>query len=110
MMKYVREFRLIPVVLLATASLAALKLLGLLLDGGYILTDLDPATVDRPIHVESDPATGAATVVDNKILMPQPGAPWAQQVIGFQDITGSAAADRQAERNAERSAEPTGAS
>src|ERR1700736_6031909 len=67
MMKYVREFRLIPVVLLATASLAALKLLGLLLDGGYLLTDLDPATVDRPVRVESD-AGGAAPVDAAAIL------------------------------------------
>jgi flagellar motility protein MotE (MotC chaperone) len=109
MMKYVREFRLIPVVLLATASLAALKLLGLLLDGGYLLTDLDPATLDRPIRVETDPATGAV-IANNKIVMPQPDTPWAQQMIGFPEITGSAAADRQAERNADRNAERTGAS
>ena len=112
MMKYVREFRLIPVVLLATASLAALKLLGLLLDGGYLLTDLDPSTLDRPIHVETDPATGAV-IADNKIIVPQPDTPWTQQMIGLPEITGSAAADRQAERNAERTgaspgkAEPT---
>jgi flagellar motility protein MotE (MotC chaperone) len=109
MMKYVREFRLIPVVLLATASLAALKLLGLLLDGGYLLTDLDPSTLDRPIRVETDPATGAV-IADNKIIVPQPDAPWAQQMIGFPDITGSAPADRQVERNLERNAERTGAS
>jgi flagellar motility protein MotE (MotC chaperone) len=119
MMKYVREFRLIPVVLLATASLAALKLLGLLLDGGYLLTDLDSATVDRPIRVESD-AGGAATVVTSKVVVrpsgasrTQPSMPqqsWAQETFGFPEITGSAAADRQAERNVERNAERTGAS
>jgi flagellar motility protein MotE (MotC chaperone) len=104
MMRFVRELRLIPVVLLATASLAALKLLGLLLAGGYLLTDIDVATVDRPIHVESD-ATGAATVADNKISMPQSDPSWARQVLGFPDITGSTAADRQAERNVQRNAE-----
>ena len=113
MMKYVREFRLIPVVLLATASLAVLKLLGLLLDGGYLLTDLDPSTLDRPIRVETDPATGAV-IAANKIIVPQPDPPWAQQVIGFPEITGSAPADRQVERNLqrnlERNAERTGAS
>jgi flagellar motility protein MotE (MotC chaperone) len=100
MMKYVREFRLIPVVLLATASLAALKLLGLLLDGGYLLTDLAPATIERTIRVES-----VATAADNEASMPLPGASWAQQMLGFPEITGSAAADRQVKRNAERSAE-----
>jgi flagellar motility protein MotE (MotC chaperone) len=98
MMRFVRELRLIPVVLLATASLAALKLLGLLLDGGYLLTDLDLATVDRPIHVESD----AATVVDNRISVPQSEASWARQVLGFPDITGSTAVDRRVDRNLDR--------
>ena len=37
MMRYVREFRLIPVVLLATACLFALKVSGLFFDGGYTL-------------------------------------------------------------------------
>jgi flagellar motility protein MotE (MotC chaperone) len=104
MMRFVRELRLIPVVLLATASLAALKLLGLLLDGGYLLTDLDLATIDRPIHVECD-AAGAATVADNKISMPRSDASWARQVLGFPDITGSMAAERQVGRNLERSSE-----
>jgi len=101
MMGLVRQFRLIPVVLLATASLAALKLLGLLLDGGYLLTDVDLAKMDRPIHVERDPASGAATVADNKISIPQPQDSWAKWMMGFPDVTGSTAADKAAERNAE---------
>ena len=105
MMKHVRELRLIPVVLLATASLAVLKLLGLLLDGGYLLTDFDLATVDRPIHVENNAATGAATVVDNKISMPQSDPSWARQMLGFPDVTGSTAAERQVERNVDRNAQ-----
>jgi len=105
MMRHVRELRLIPVVLLATTSLAALKFLGLLLDGGYLLTDLDPATLDRPIHVEYDAATGAAKVADNKISILPSDPAWARQVLGFPDITGTAAAERQAERNVERNAD-----
>lgn len=105
MMRYVRELRLIPVVLLATASLAALKLLGLLLDGGYILTDLDLAAMDRPIHVERDAVTGATTVINNKISMPRAEPSRAQQMPGYPDVTGTAAAERQAQRNAERNAE-----
>jgi flagellar motility protein MotE (MotC chaperone) len=102
MMRWVREFRLIPVVLLATASLAALKLLGLVLDGGYLLTDIDLAAMDRPIHVERDIVTGAATVTSNKLSLPQSGQSWAQQVLGYPDITGSVAAEKQAEKNTER--------
>ena len=102
MMTYVRELRLIPVVLLATASLAVLKLLGLLLDGGYLLTDLDLAAMDRPIHVENDAVTGATTVINNKISMPQSDPSWARQMLGYPDVTGTAATERQAQRNAER--------
>jgi flagellar motility protein MotE (MotC chaperone) len=102
MMRLVREFRLIPVVLLATASLAALKLLGLLLDGGYLLTDIDLNAVDRPIHVERDIATGVVTVADNKIAVVQPGSSRAQWMLGGPDITGSVAAEKQAEKNVER--------
>jgi len=112
MMTFVRELRLIPVVLLATTSLAALKLMGLLLDGGYLLNDVDAAAMDRPIHVERDITTGAVTVVDNKISMPQSDPSWARQMLGYPDVTGSAAAERQVARNAERGAprdgEPTG--
>ncbi len=102
MTNWVRELRLIPVVLLATASLAALKVLGLLFDGGYLLTDLDVAAMDRPIHVENDVATGAAIVVDNKLSMPQSDPSWARQMLGYPDVTGSAAAENQAQRNADR--------
>ena len=108
MMKHVRELRLIPVVLLATASLAALKLMGLLLDGGYLLTDLDVVAMDRPIRVEVDAATGAATVADNRISMPQQEPSWARQMLGFPDVTGSVAAERQADRNAQRYGDRTG--
>jgi flagellar motility protein MotE (MotC chaperone) len=102
MMRWVRELRLIPVVLLGTASLTALKLLGLVLDGGYLLTDIDLAAMDRPIHLERDAETGAVTVTDNKVSLSQQGPSWAQQVLGYPDITGSVAAEKQAEKNVER--------
>ena len=36
-MKRRRDFRLLPLLLIAVASLAVLKIAGLLLDGGYVL-------------------------------------------------------------------------
>jgi flagellar motility protein MotE (MotC chaperone) len=99
MIRFVREFRLIPVVLLATASLAALKLLGLLLDGGYLLTDLDVSGFDRPIHVDRDPMTGSVTVADNKVTTQPAEGTWAKWMLGFPDITGSVPAGRRAERD-----------
>lgn len=41
-MKFIREFRIIPTVLIAISCLVVLKIAGLLLDGGYILTDAPP--------------------------------------------------------------------
>jgi flagellar motility protein MotE (MotC chaperone) len=41
MRKFLREFRIIPTLLIATVCLAVLKIAGLLLDGGYIFRD-DP--------------------------------------------------------------------
>jgi flagellar motility protein MotE (MotC chaperone) len=89
MMRWVREFRLIPVVLLATASLAALKLLGLLLDGGYLLTDVDVSTYDRPIHLDRDPETGAVAATDNTMPPAVPERTWAKWMVGLPDVTGS---------------------
>src|SRR5262245_47763642 len=98
MITHMRELRLIPVVLLATASLAALKWQGLFFDGGYLLIDLDAAATERPIHVENS----TAKVVDSKISMLQSDPSWWRQTLGGPDITGSAAADTQAPRNLER--------
>ena len=39
MMRFARDFRLIPLVLFATISLFALKMTGLIFDGGYTLTE-----------------------------------------------------------------------
>ena len=102
MITHMRELRLIPVVLLAIASLAALKLQGLFFDGGYLLIDLDAAATERPIHVENSTAAGTAKVVDSKISMPQSDPSWWRQTLVGPDITGSAAADTQAPRNLER--------
>ncbi len=109
-MRYVRDLRLIPVVLFAAACLAALKVLGLLFDGGYLLTELDPATVDRPIHVQRDAETGDV-ITDNKIVMASPDSSWAQQMLGIPEITGSV--DKPADKRGDKAGAanaPTGAS
>jgi flagellar motility protein MotE (MotC chaperone) len=109
MMQFVRELRLIPVVLLATVCLAALKLAGLLLDGGYLFKDSNLDRVDRPIHIIHDPATGTATVADNTIVLPQGGPSWAQEMLGYPDITGTLPAETQAQKNIERIGGPLAA-
>lgn len=100
MMRFGRDFRLIPIVMLATICLLGLKVSGLVFDGGYTLAErlqnrnkpkLEVTTADNA------PAYPKITLAD-KNVMPVPGAPsgkpWAQEMFGYNDankgdITGS---------------------
>jgi flagellar motility protein MotE (MotC chaperone) len=93
MMRFMREFRLIPVVLLATGCLLALKILGLVLDGGFTLADLDFGSgtgVVAPNTVPASPSTKANASAAGQ------GAkgPWAREMFGYPDVTGSINADK----------------
>jgi hypothetical protein len=46
MTRFIRDFRLIPIVLIATISLFALKSLGLLFGGGYLFGDAPSRTAE----------------------------------------------------------------
>jgi len=90
MMRFIREFRLIPVVLLAAVCLFGLKVLGLVLDGGFTLADLDfssppppVARLDPPVAPKGD-ALGA----------PRPKGSWAQEMFNYPDVTGSIDSDK----------------
>jgi flagellar motility protein MotE (MotC chaperone) len=91
-----RDFRLIPIVLLASGCLLALKVLGLVLDGGYTLADLGSAYSDAPVPLptpqrvaEAAPASPPATIP----AVPQPVAkPWWLPKLNLPDITGSSEA------------------
>ncbi len=97
MIQYLRDIRLVPIVLFATISLFALKTIGLVLDGRYTLGDLvgrgagDPADITGTIPAAPPPE--------------QPGEPaarggkqsWAQQVFGYPEITGAVGAGKSAE-------------
>jgi flagellar motility protein MotE (MotC chaperone) len=91
MMRFVREFRLIPVVLLATVCLLGLKVLGLVLDGGFTLADLDfssppppAASLDPPTAPKGDALTAA----------PRAKTSWAQEMFNYPDVTGSIDSDK----------------
>ncbi len=91
MMRFVREFRLIPVVLLAAVCLFGLKVLGLVLDGGFTLADLDfssppppAASLDPPTAPKGDALTAA----------PRAKTSWAQEMFNYPDVTGSIDSDR----------------
>jgi len=68
-----RDLRLVPLVIVAAGALFALKVSGLLFEGGY--------TVARPRPAQAHDV--AAPVA------PAPQRSWAQDVLGYPDITGS---------------------
>lgn len=95
MIRFKRDFRLIPLVLVATVSLFALKVSGLVFDGGYTLgerlagankSDLTPTTKDTIPEVTPIIFAGGRTPTS----APQS---WAREVFNYGgDITGSVGA------------------
>jgi flagellar motility protein MotE (MotC chaperone) len=90
MKRFIRDFRLIPVVLLAAVCLFGLKVLGLVLDGGFTLADLDfssppppAASLDPPVASKGDALTP-----------PRPKMSWAQEMFNYPDVTGSIDSDK----------------
>ena len=71
MNRFMREFRLVPLVLFATVTLLVLKIAGLVMAGGYTFASPRPARADEARPVKADRS-------------------WAQDVLGYPDITGSA--------------------
>ncbi len=82
MNRFMREFRLVPVVLFATSSLLALKIGGLVTSGGYTLAS------PRPAQADDAPAR------------PPDTRSWAQEIFGFPEITGSVEKPKPAEKDA----------
>jgi flagellar motility protein MotE (MotC chaperone) len=79
-----KDIRLVPVLLIAAASLFVLKTLGLLVDGGYILSgDMNS---DRP-------KTATAAVSPAR---PAARQSWAQEMFNYPDVTGSVDASKPA--------------
>lgn len=93
MIRLVRDIRLIPVVLIATIALFALKSLGLVFDGGYLLGGPSGRNADE---VDITGAIGAPKrVAAAPAELPPPPPPvraqrsWAQEMFNFPDVTGS---------------------
>jgi flagellar motility protein MotE (MotC chaperone) len=83
-MRFVRELRLIPVVLIAISCLLGLKILGLMLDGGFTLADLDFSSTPSASSAPAPPANQQAKTS------------WAGQMFNFPDVTGSINSDQDA--------------
>ncbi len=120
MSRWARDFRLIPVVLLATISLFALKVSGLVFDGGYTLAERLQAIGKAKMQAtaqESMPEYPKITVADGqavpRALGPTSRQSWAKQMFNFgdnnNDITGSVGNDVTGSAgNEEKSSTPAG--
>jgi flagellar motility protein MotE (MotC chaperone) len=104
MTRLLRDFRLLPLVLIAAGSLLALKSLGLVFDGGYILTGpgakLELAAIDPgdpndivgsvATSAKREPALTAPVITRAPIGMgATPRRSWAQEMFNFPEVTGS---------------------
>jgi len=98
--RFWRDVRLIPVVLLAMVALFALKVSGLVFDGGYTLAERlqnRDTTGLKVTTAESVPQFTKIVVADaaapNSTAQPAPTKPWAREMFNFnadsRDITGS---------------------
>jgi len=121
MKSFWRDVRLIPVVLLATGSLFALKVSGLVFDGGYTLAERlqDRGRPGLTItSADTIPAEPRIVIADARAprsgALAGPAKPWAQEMFNFnadsRDVTGSVGAkkdEKADEKNAEHNEAPT---
>jgi flagellar motility protein MotE (MotC chaperone) len=86
MTRLIRDFRLIPVVLIAISALFVLKAAGLIFNGGYTLNGADDGDITGTSRKPPD-----ATVRIPAATEP-PGPPprsWARQMFNFPEVTGA---------------------
>ncbi|MGB7259127.1 MAG: flagellar protein FlbB [Pseudolabrys sp.] len=109
MIRFAREFRLIPLVLLAAVCLLTLKVAGLLFDGGYTTLGERLASRGTPQLKASTEAVPDFTrvVVENEPPKPAPKKSWAQEMFNYggdfsskNDVTGSVGESKEAKPEA----------
>jgi flagellar motility protein MotE (MotC chaperone) len=96
MSRWLREFRLVPIVLIAVGCLFALKALGLVFDGGYTLGQRLGRTDSIVVTtITAPPATielqSPSVPLDAVAAAQQGNRPWMQQMFAFPEVTGSVA-------------------
>jgi flagellar motility protein MotE (MotC chaperone) len=116
MTKLLREFRLIPIVLVAIGCLFALKSLGLVLDGGYTLGQRFGG--GGKLIVTTVPASPSVELRSPSIPLNAPAAQqsgskpsWMQEMFNYRDATGSVPAAKPAPKDAAKESagkEPAG--
>lgn len=117
MKSVLRDVRLIPVVLLATVSLFALKVSGLVLDGGYTLgerlqgRDKTDMTVTSAATIPEFPKVVYADQRAAEAAAKAAPKSWAQEMFNFngdRDVTGSVKKDPAAVASAKKDSDITG--
>jgi flagellar motility protein MotE (MotC chaperone) len=100
MIQIARGIRLLPVVLFATASLLALKTAAIVSGTGYVIAGPQRAyaTGTKEGHLAPAAQTAAIRVVEAKYPAAKPPGTrsWAQEMLGYPDITGSVGASKPA--------------
>jgi flagellar motility protein MotE (MotC chaperone) len=96
MTSLLRDFRLIPIVLMAIICLFVLKTFGLVFDGGYTLGEAATrnaedreatGSISAPRRIEAAPAESPKAPTPMK-------RSWAQEMLNFPDITGAVGEDK----------------
>jgi flagellar motility protein MotE (MotC chaperone) len=105
MTRWVREFRLIPVVLIAAGCLLALKLIGLLFDGGYTLAERigrsgTMVVTTVPVSSPTTLRSPASPLVVPSSPADRPTQSWAQSMLNYPDVTGTVDAPKPASQEA----------
>ncbi len=95
MIRLTRDVRLIPIVLLATVSLLALKVSGLVFDGGYTLAERLQGRNHTDLRITNEPVPDyPKIVVADRAMSPDngPRKPWAREMFNYndnRDVTGA---------------------
>jgi len=93
-----RDVRLIPLVLFATVSLFALKVSGLVFDGGYTLGERLAGADKGELTPTTRDSIPDVTPIIVQGQQPEPAQPWAREMFNYGgDVTGSVGASKPAE-------------
>jgi flagellar motility protein MotE (MotC chaperone) len=113
MKRFLREVRLVPIVLFATIALFALKTVGLVVNGHYALDNLADEPADITGTIPGGPAGAPPGIISGArdgagsaaAPAPKPGKQggkqsWAQQMFNYPDVTGAVGDGKPAEPEA----------
>lgn len=93
MTRLIRDFRIIPIVLVAISALFVLKLTGLIFNGGYTLAGGDDTLVTGTLPQRPEATIKTSAPPETVVPLPKrppPTRSWAQQMFNFPEVTGSA--------------------